>query len=76
MKDNGIRRKKVLLNPTLVLYFRNYESSNKIGNELSASFVLIVSVPRGNQSKSNITFGELSVLGCVPSYGNLLKNKI
>ena len=27
-KDNGIRRQKVLLNPTLVLYFENYASSN------------------------------------------------
>ena len=29
-KDRGIRRQKVFFNPTLVLYFRNYESSKAI----------------------------------------------
>ena len=59
MKDNGIYSQKVCLNSSLVLCFGNYESSNRFSAELSSSFVLMVSVPRGDQLKSNIAFGTV-----------------
>ena len=42
MKDNGIRRQKVLLNPTLVLYFGRYKSS-KVCTKSVWNFQLVLS---------------------------------
>ena len=50
---------EVHLNLSLAVYFGNYKfkhAQNMCGT--LASFVLIVSVPRGDQSKSKITFGD------------------
>ena len=59
-KDNGLCRQKVRLNPSLVLYSGNceFKHAHQLRAELSTSFVWMVSVPRGDQSKSNIAFED------------------
>ena len=59
-KDNGIRRQKVCLNPSKfgVLFWKlwAFKLAHKIYAELSTGFVLIISVPSSDQSKSNTVF--------------------
>ena len=58
-KDREIRRQKVLLNPSVVLYFGSYESSNLLTKSVR-NFKLVLSGPctERRQSKSNIAFGD------------------
>ena len=58
-KDNGIHRQKILL---IFPEIMRVQALHKICAELSTGFVLVVSVPRGDQWKINISFGQLSVL--------------
>ena len=74
-KDHGIRRQKLLLNPSLVLYFGNYGSSN-LRTKSVRNFQLVLSclyTERRPVEKYHRLWGQLSVLPPPPSTQVFLK---
>ena len=75
MKDYGKGRQKVLLNPSLVLYFGNYGSSN-LHTKSVRNFQLFLScfcIEKQPVEKYHRLWGQLSVLPPPPSTQVFLK---